>query len=216
MALTLVIGNKVYSSWSFRPWIAMAYFGLDFREIVIPLRSPETKTSILKYSPNGKVPALIDGETVVWETLAILDYLNEFHLGGRLWPKDKAAQGMARSIAAEMHGGFAALRQQCPMDMRRTPASIPLNHEVAAQIERLEAMWSEARNKFGHGGPFLFGAFSGADAMYAPVVFRLDNYMVPVKPEIRAYMDAMMALPAWKVWLDAALKEPWVFKDDVL
>jgi glutathione S-transferase len=212
MALTLVIGNKNYSSWSFRPWIAMRVAGIAFDEQVISLGDPAFKPTLLKLSPAGKVPVLCDGATRVWESLAILEYLAETNPG--LWPADPAARAHARSLAAEMHAGFSALRRQCPMNFWRPVARRDLPDTVPADVRRIDAMWSDCRARFGTGGPFLFGRFSAADAMYAPVVSRFHTYAIEVGAAARAYMDAVMALPAWAEWKAAALKEPWVLPED--
>ena len=210
MALTLVIGNKNYSSWSFRPWIALRVAGIPFEEVVIPLYEPGSKEQILKYSPAGKVPVLVDGDARVWESLAIIDYLAERFPQARLWPADVAARAHARAIAAEMHAGFAPLRRHCPMNMWRTVKARELTPEVAADVRRIEAIVTECRGRFGQGGAFLFGAFGAADAMYAPVVARLHTYAIAVGAAAEAYKQAIMALPAWAEWRAAALKEPWI------
>jgi glutathione S-transferase len=210
MALTLVIGNKNYSSWSLRPWIAMKVAGIAFDEIVIPLYEPGSRERILQHSPAGKVPVLIDGEVRVWESLAILDYLAEAFPGAGLWPADRAARGYARAIAAEMHAGFVPLRRHCPMNMWRPVRVRELPPDVVDNVRRIDALWTECRDRFGTTDPFLFGAFGAADAMYAPVVARLHTYGVEVGPAARAYMDAVMGLPAWGQWRAAALQEPWV------
>jgi glutathione S-transferase len=210
MALTLVIGNKNYSSWSFRPWIALRTAGIPFEEVVIPLYEPGSKERILSFSPAGKVPVLIDGDVRVWESLAIMDYLAERFPQAELWPKDAAARAHARAIAAEMHAGFAPLRRHCPMNMWRPVKARELPPEVAANVKRIEAIFTECRERFGQGGVFLFGAFGAADAMYAPVVSRLHTYGIAVGPAAEAYKRAIMALPAWAEWRAAALKEPWV------
>jgi glutathione S-transferase len=210
---TLVIANKVYSSWSLRPWILMRHHGLDFEEIVIPLDQPDTRQNILKYSPAGKVPILVDGDTRVWESLAIMETLAERHPELPIWPEDPAARAMARSIAAEMHSGFVALRKALPMNIAARFAHRERGPEVEADVERITTIWREARSRFGAGGPFLFGAeFGAADAMYAPVVTRFDTYAWPVDPTSRAYMDAVLALPAYREWLDGALAESWVIE----
>ena len=206
--LTLVIGNKQFSSWSLRPWLALKQLGLPFREVLVLLRRPETKAEILKYSPSGKVPYLIDGSLGVWDSLAIIEYLNELKPEARLWPADRAARAFARSISAEMHSGFAALRQHLGMDLKRTPAKGEWPSEAAADIERVQAIWAEARARYGSGGPFLFGQFTAADAMYAPVVTRFHRYGVPLDPALAAYRDAVLALPAMQEWTAAAQKEP--------
>ena len=210
MALTLVIGNKNYSSWSIRPWIALRMAGIPFEEVVIPLYEPGSKERILSFSPAGKVPVLINGDVRVWESLAIIDELAERFPQAQLWPKDPAARALARAIAAEMHAGFAPLRRHCPMNMWRPVKARELPPEVAVDVKRIEAIFTECRERFGRGGGFLFGAFGAADAMYAPVVSRLHTYGIAVGPVAEAYKQAMMALPAWTEWRAAALKEPWV------
>ena len=210
MALTLVIGNKNYSSWSFRPWIALRMAGVPFEEVVIPLYEPGSKERILSFSPAGKVPVLIDGDLRVWESLAIIDYLAERLPQSQLWPKDPAARAHARAIAAEMHAGFAPLRRHCPMNMWRTVKARELPPEVAADVKRIEAIFIECREHFGQGGAFLFGAFGASDAMYAPVVSRLHTYGIAVGPVVEAYKQAVMALPAWTEWRAAARQETWV------
>ena len=209
MTLRLVIVNKAYSSWSLRPWIAMRHFGVPFEETVIPMRQPETRARILEFSPTGKVPVLIDGDVRVWESLAILEYLAETHPEIAVWPRDKAARAHARTLANEMHAGFQALRNHCPTQFLRPVAKRALTPEVEADVARIEAAWAGARAQFGAGGPFLFGEFSAADAMFAPVVNRFHTYDAPVTPETRAYMAAVMALPAWKAWIAGAEGEPW-------
>jgi glutathione S-transferase len=210
MALTLVIGNKNYSSWSFRPWIALRTAGIPFEEVVIPLYEPGSKERILSFSPAGKVPVLIDGDVRVWESLAIIDELAERFPQAQLWPKESAARAHARAIAAEMHAGFAPLRRHCPMNMWRPVKARELPPDVAADVRRIEAIFTECRERFGRGGAFLFGAFGAADAMYAPVVSRLHTYDIAVGPVVEAYKQAMMALPAWTEWRAAARQESWV------
>jgi glutathione S-transferase len=210
MALTLVIGNKNYSSWSFRPWIALRTAAIPFDEVVIPLYEPGSKERILAFSAAGKVPVLGDGDVRVWESLAIMDYLAERFPQGELWPKDAAVRAHARAVAAEMHAGFAPLRRHCPMNMWRPVKARELPPEVAANVKRIEAIFTECRERFGQGGAFLFGAFGAADAMYAPVVSRLHTYGITVGPVVEAYKQAIMTLPAWAEWRAAALKEPWI------
>jgi glutathione S-transferase len=212
MALTLVIGNKNYSSWSFRPWIAMKAAGIAFAEQVISLDDPAFKPTLLALSPAGKVPVLRDGATHVWESLAILEYLAEKN--SALWPADVGARALARALASEMHAGFSALRRHCPMNFWRPVKRRDLPDPVAADVKRIDAMWSDCRARFGNGGPFLFRRFSAADAMYAPVVSRFYTYGIEVGAASRAYMDAVMALPAWAEWKAAALEEPWVLPED--
>lgn len=211
MAPTLLIGNKNYSSWSLRPWVAMKVAGIDFDEQIVPLYEPGSREAVLKYSPTGKVPCLVDDDVTVWESLAILDYLADRYPDKKLWPADLKARALARAIAAEMHAGFAALRKHCPMNMRRDPRKIrELAPEVQADVARIDAIWTDCRNRFGQGGPFLFGAFSNADAMYAPVVSRFASYAIPVGKAARAYMEAVVALPAWKDWEKDGRAERWV------
>ena len=209
MPLKLVIANKAYSSWSLRPWILLAHFKIPFEEIVIPLDEPTTRKRILAHSPNGKCPSLHDGAISVWESLAIVEYIAEKYPDKAIWPKAKAARAYARSLSSEMHAGFQALRQHCPTNFRRPVRKLELNEAVEADVARIEAAWAEARKTFGAAGPFLFGRFSAADAMFAPVVNRLHVYDVKVKKATRDYMDAIMALPAWKAWIKDAEAEEW-------
>jgi glutathione S-transferase len=214
MTLRLVIGNKNYSSWSFRPWIAMKVAGIAFEEQLISLDAKDFKERVTKISGTGKVPALVDGDVHVWESLAILEYLAEKFPHTRLWPADAQARAPARAVAAEMHAGFVPLRRDLPMNMWRPVKRHELTPEVQANVRRIDAMWTDCRKRFGAGGSFLFGAFGAADAMYAPVVSRFHTYGVAVGPAAQAYMDAMMALPAWAEWRAAALREPWVLAED--
>ncbi len=213
MALTLVIANKAYSSWSMRPWLLLRHFDLPFDEIVIPMDHPTTKADMLAHAPTGKCPSLSDGDVRVWDSLAIVEYVAETYPGLPIWPRDRAARAMARSLAAEMHSGFPALRGQMPMNLRRAPAPRILEPAVQAAVDadvaRIEAAWRAARARFGAEGPFLFGAFSAADAMFAPVVSRLHAYAVPVAADTLAYMAAMTALPAWRDWQAEADAEGW-------
>ena len=213
MALRLVIGNKNYSSWSMRPWIAMKAAGIAFDETLIPIYVPGGKEKILAFSPAGKVPVLIDGDVHVWESLAILDYLAERFPQAGLWPADQAARAHARAVSAEMHAGFVPLRRHCPMNMWRPAKKRDLPEDVVANVQRIDALWSDCRRRFGSGGPFLFGAFGAADAMYAPIVSRFHTYAVEVSDPAQAYMQAVMALPAWAAWRAAALKETWVLAE---
>lgn len=216
MGLHLVIGNKTYSSWSFRPWIAMTVAGIAFEETVVSLDDPAFKATVGRHSGAGKVPVLIDGDVVVWESLAILEYLAETFPQAGLWPADRTARAHARVIASEMHAGFTALRRALPMNMARPPMRRDIGADVGRDVARIEAIWREARGRFGEraGGPFLFGPFGAADAMYAPVVSRFHTYGVAVDAGTRAYMAAVMAVPAWAAWTQAALREPWVLPQD--
>jgi glutathione S-transferase len=210
--LRLVIGNKNYSSWSMRPWLAMKVAGIPFEETLIPLYEGDSKAAILRLSPTGKVPCLIDGEARVWESLAILEHLAERFPDARLWPADLAARAEARAVSAEMHAGFSALRRLLPMNMWRPIERRALTPDAAANVARILSLWHECRARFGADGPFLFGAFSVADAMFAPVVTRFRTYDVAVDEAALAYMAAVESLPAFKAWKAAALKEPWVIE----
>ena len=212
--LTLIIGNKNYSSWSFRPWIAMKAAGIAFEERLISLDDPHFKRTLLAIAGNGKVPALNDDGVHVWESLAILEYLADKFPQAGLWPSDRAAKANARAIAAEMHAGFQALRRECPMNLWRPVKARELSADAQANVARIDAIWTDCRSRFGKEGAFLFGAFGAADAMYAPVVARLATYAVEVSAPSRAYMAAVMALPAWGEWKRAALEETWVLPED--
>jgi glutathione S-transferase len=214
MALHLTIGNKNYSSWSFRPWIALKVAAIPFEETVIPIYYPGSREKFLARSPAGKVPILEDGAVTVWESLAILEYVAEKFPDAALWPRDAAARAHARTIASEMHAGFVPLRRQCPMNMWRPVKKLDLSAETVANVARIDAMWSDCRARFGGDGPFLFGRFSAADAMYAPVVSRFHTYGIEVGAASAAYMQAMMTLPAWQEWYAAALKEEWLLAED--
>ncbi len=216
MTLKLILGNKNYSSWSLRPWIAMRHAGLSFEEEVIPLYEPGSRERVLSYTPTGKVPVLVDGDMTIWESLAILDHIADRFPETELWPSDAKARAHARAISAEMHAGFGPLRRNCPMNMRRVGRKRELPAEVDADVRRIEAIWTDCRARFGQGGPFLFGRFSAADAMYAPVVSRFVSYAIDVNPECRAYMAALMALPAWEEWRAAGVAEPWVMPGNEL
>jgi glutathione S-transferase len=211
---TLVIANKCYSSWSLRPWLLLKQLSIAFGEVLIPLDQPDTKAEILKYSPAGKVPILIEGDVTVWESIAIMDHVGETYEDAEVWPRDPHARAVARSVAAEMHAGFGALRSACPMNLGKRFAQRDRGEAVVRDVARVTEIWRDARGRFGAGGPFLFGDFSAADAMYAPVVTRFDTYSIPVDPVSRAYMDTILALPAFREWRDAALREPWTIPHD--
>lgn len=214
MTLKLVIGNKNYSSWSFRPWIAMTVAGIPFEEEVISLNADDFKARVTKVSGTGKVPALADGAIHVWESLAILEYLAEKFPQARLWPDAPRARAAARAIAAEMHAGFVPLRRELPMNMWRPVKRRELSPQARTNVNRVEVIWTDCRKHYGAGGRFLFGAFGAADAMYAPVVSRFHTYAIEVGAIARTYMEAVMALPAWAEWRGAALREPWVLPED--
>lgn len=202
---TLIIADKNFSSWSLRPWLALKQAGLAFAELGVRLRRPDTGVEIRRHSPSGRVPCLRDGELVVWDSLAICEYAAE--LAPALWPQDAAQRAEARAISAEMHSGFTALRQNMPMDIRASHPGAGRTPEVEADIARIVTIWESCRARFAAGGPFLFGAFSIADAMYAPVVWRFVTYGVALPPAAAAWRDAMLALPAMQEWRAGALAE---------
>jgi glutathione S-transferase len=208
MSLQLVIGNKNYSSWSMRPWLALRANHIAFEEVLIPLYTGEAdKKRILSFTHSGKVPALIDGDVAIWDSLAIIEYLAEKFPEALIWPEDRARRAHARSISAEMHSGFMALRNECGMNLHRPVGAIELSADAHANIARIEQIWIECRERYGKSGPFLFGAFGGADAMFAPVVHRFRTYAIETGPEARDYMNTMMALPAFREWTQAGLAE---------
>ena len=178
----------------------MVHFGLPFDEIVVGLQQPDTQQRLLAFSPTAKAPVLIDSGNIIWDSQAILEYLAESHPDIAIWPKDRSARAHARVLAAEMHSSFQALRQACPMNFRRARRKIEVSPQVMADVTRIETAWADARARFGADGPFLFGAFCATDAMFAPVINRLDVYAFDLTPVTRAYMAAMKALPAWQQW----------------
>lgn len=208
--MRLIIGNKLYSSWSMRPWLVLHAFAIPFDETVVALSQPETAARIRDVSPSGRVPALIDGDVTVWESLAIIEYLAERHPDAAIWPEDAKARAHARAAAAEMHAGFQALRQACPMNLGKRFAPKDRGEAARADLARLIRLWTEARDRFGASGSFLYGPFSAADAMFAPVVTRLDTYQIDIGAEARSYMDAVLAHPSFVAWRTSALAEPWV------
>jgi glutathione S-transferase len=213
MTLTLVIGNKNYSSWSMRPWLALKANDIAFDEVQIPLYTGDAdKQRMLGFSPSGKVPALIDGDITVWDSLAIVEYLAERFPEARLWPEDRASRARARSVSAEMHSGFAALRTECAMNLHRPVGAKPLSDNARADIVRIQQIWSDCRDRHGRDGPYLFGAFGVADAMFAPVVHRFRTYAIEVSPSVRDYMSAMASLPAFAQWTSAGLAETLVIE----
>ena len=210
--MKLIIGNKNYSSWSLRGWLACKQSGLAFEEITVPLYGEEwddeKKTDELAPS-SGKVPILWDGDCVVWDSLAIIDFLADRVGRDRFWPRDETARGMARSMVAEMHSSYLALRRQLPMNVRRRVEGHQVSNEARADIVRILSLWAEARARFGKGGPFLFGAFSAADIIYAPVVSRFISYGVPVPGFAVAYMQAVWEHEWMQNWIHAAEAEEW-------
>jgi glutathione S-transferase len=214
MTLKLVIGNKNYSSWSMRPWLALRANNIAFEEIFVPLYTdnPADKNRILSFTRSGKVPCLIDGDVTVWDSLSIIEYVAERFPEARLWPADRAARAHARSVSAEMHSGFLPLRNECGMNLHRPIRSVPLSDDAQANVARIDQIWSECRARYGGSGPFLFGAFSAVDAMFAPVVHRFLTYAIDVSPVAKAYMDTMTALPAFAEWTRAGLAEKLVIE----
>ena len=204
---TLVIGNKNYSSWSLRPWLVLRHFDVAFDEVRLLLDTPHFQEDVARWAPHGRVPALHDGELVIWDSLAICEYINEQYLDGRGWPAQVAARAHARSATAEMHSGFGALRTQLPMNMRRTPDAYRWDASADRDIARIQEIWRELRAQHGAGGPFLCGAFSIVDAMFAPVVSRFLSYGVPMDATAQAFADAIQGLDAWREWRAAGEAE---------
>jgi glutathione S-transferase len=213
-APTLYIGNKNYSSWSLRPWLVFRHFDLPFEEKLIPLFDENWGAAIVKVSPSRKVPCLVDGDLTVWETLAIIEYAADRHPDKAIWPAELEARAVARAAAAEMHAGFAGLRAAMPMNIRKSLPGRGHTAEVMKDITRVQALWTMCRERFGQGGDFLFGAFSAADAMYAPVASRFVTYDVELAAVPQAYVDAVMALPAMREWCAAGREEPWIIESD--
>lgn len=211
--LKLVIANKLYSSWSLRPWLVLRAFSIPFEEVIIPLRQADSRANVLEYSPSGKVPALICDGDVVWDSLAIIETLADRYPDRAIWPKDAKARAHARAISSEMHSGFTTIRQICPMDLGTKYATPEITVPLQANIDRIETIWSEARQKYGRSGPYLYGEFSAADAMYAPIASRMDSYDLPVSSETRRYMTTILNHPDFRAWRDAALREPWTIPE---
>jgi glutathione S-transferase len=211
--LKLIIGNKVYSSWSLRGWLAVKQCGLPFEEIVAPLYDDawkERKAQADLAPSFGKVPMLWDGDIAVWDSLAIIDYLDALTGGDKFWPTDKAALALARSMSAEMHSGYQPLRQACTMNMRHVLPATALSPEVAANVARIVSLWDQARSRFGAGGDYLFGAFGAADIMFAPVVTRFITYSIKLPASARAYIEAVLAHPFMQEWTAGADAEDWI------
>ena len=211
---TVVIGNKNYSSWSMRGWLMARIAGIEFEEVVIPLDLPETQPAIRKHSPSGRLPVLLHRGLAIWESLAIAEYLNDLKPEAGVWPSSAAARAHARAISAEMHAGFADLRNNMPMNIRASYPGKGMTPGVRADIERISGLWRDCRKRFAGAfqkdDGFLFGTFGAADAMYAPVVTRLRTYGVKVDSDGDAYCNAVLAHPAVKDWIDAAKHEPWL------
>ena len=208
--LTIYLGNKNYSSWSLRGWLALKATGQAFDEVVIGLFTPDSKETLLKYSPSGKVPAIKHGDTVVWDSLAIGEYLAEAFPDAGLWPDDPAARATARSVAAEMHSGFMAMRTELPLNMRRTYHKHAYSREAQADINRITAIWRDCHNRFADGGSYLFGKPTLADIAFAPVASRLRTYNIELDDADAAYVAALEELPGMKEWAQAARNEPMV------
>ncbi|PVB63504.1 glutathione S-transferase family protein [Labrenzia sp. 011] len=208
----LFIGNKNYSSWSFRPWIALKQKGIPFREHLVPFDFERGNPRFAAFSPNMKVPVLKDGDLTVWDSFAILEYASEIYPEKELWPEELNARARAKAVSAEMHSGFVSLRSACPMNMRRPVRKLEVDEGVEADVARIVQVWTETLEE--SGGPFLFGDFTIADAMFAPVVSRFATYCLSDAPVVRRYSDVMMSTPAWKAWEGDALKETWVVDVD--
>lgn len=210
--MKLLIGNRNYSTWSLRPWLVLRHFDIPFEDEVLQIGGEGYREVLAQRSPTGKVPLLIDGDLVVPETIAIIEYLADRFPDKPIWPADRAQRAQARAAAAEMHAGFTRLRSHAPMNLRAShPGKVNLD-SVAPDMHRLEALWGSLLLR--SGGPFLFGAFTAADAMYAPVATRLRTYALPVSDTASAYIEAIYGLPAFQDWLAMALKEPWIIDDD--
>ena len=210
--LVLVIGNKAYSSWSLRPWLALKQTQAVFSEVVIPLNRPDSAARLLAESPSGRVPVLRHGDRVIWESLAIIEYVAEHWPDAKLWPDEPEARAVARSIASEMHAGFLPLREALPMDLKRRAATRTLTPAVQRDVTRIVALWHDCRTRFGQDGPFLFGQFTAADAMFAPAVTRFNTHQVPLDAVCQAYVDAILSWTPFRVWDAAAKVEPWIIE----
>jgi glutathione S-transferase len=208
-SLTLVIGNKNYSSWSLRPWLFMKHQGVAFEEILIPLDMPSTRENIDKYGPSGRVPVLLKGELAIWDSLAICEYIAEVSGGG--WPKDPAARAIARSVSAEMHSGFANLRTLWPMNARARNRRTAMTAALEADIERIDEIWNDCRARFGASGPWLFGEYCIADAMFAPVALRFNTYGASISQTARWYIASVLEDASMQEWLAAAKAETWSY-----
>lgn len=212
--MVLVIGNKNYSSWSLRAWLALKLAGLPFDEVLIPLDLADSRARLREHSPTGRVPVLKDGDVIVPESLAIIEYAAELRPEARLWPADAGARAVARAVAAEMHAGFAALRQHMPMNIGRRAPGKGEAPGVADDVARISEIFRTCRTRFGQGGDFLFGAPGAADAMFAPVASRFRTYDVALDPVAQAYADAILRHPAFQAWEAAAVAEPWTIAAD--
>lgn len=206
--ITLVIGNRNYSSWSLRPWLALRHAGVAFAEKRLALYTDETNAWLAKHAPAGKVPLLINGGATIWESLAICEYVAEGWPTARMWPESPAVRAIARSVATEMHGGFQALRSELPMNVRARRDGIALSERAEKDVQRVTALWKRCRRDYGAGGPWLFGHYTVADAMYAPVVLRFHTYGIPLAERASAYADTVLSDPHLTEWMAAAAAEP--------
>lgn len=208
MGLKLIIANKKYSSWSLRPWLAMKVLDVEFEEVLSPFDMSTVSNHFYEFSPSKKVPVLMDGDQSIWDSMAILEYLAEIYPDRNWWPKDQNLRARARSIAYEMHGGFGAIREECPMNFGRAPKEIELSERALWELSRLEVLWEDAIIQ--SGGPFLFGDFGIVDAMYAPIVSRIKTYAINGGKVFQLYLAAIEALPHYQVWARDGMAESWV------
>ena len=210
----LIIGNKNYSSWSLRPYMALHQSGIEFDEKLIQFGEPQFSKTVRRYSKGGLVPILVHNGITIWDSLAILEYVAESWPTKQLWPKNAEARAFARSMCAEMHSGFSALRNACPMNLRRLPKSVDMSDAILKDLARIEGLWKEARKAFRSKGDFLFGKFSNADAMFTPIASRLETYNIPIGKNAKSYMTAILDTAAFKAWKTAAFQEPWIYPED--
>lgn len=212
----LIVGNRNYSSWSLRAYMALAMAGIPIEEKMLRMFVPSFAPALAKYKVAGKVPVLVHNGNAVWDTLAIIEYAAETWPAKNIWPRNRKARALARSISAEIHSSFQALRNACPMNLRRARKLPPggIAGAVARDVARIETIWARCRKAYGKGGPFLFGKFTAADAMFAPVAARIDTFTIPVSQASRAYVDAVLATAAFRKWKEESAKEPWVIEED--
>jgi glutathione S-transferase len=212
-SLTLVIGNKNYSSWSLRPWLLLKQSAIPFEEVRIPLYRTDSAQALQTYSPSGLVPVLIHGDVKVWDSLAICEYVQELFPAIPMWPRERDARAIARAVSAEMHSGFTAVRTHMPMNCKKSFPGKGLNQASAAEIGRITQLWRDCLNQFGKAGTMLFGDFSIADAMFAPVALRFNTYGVELDDICQAYVSTILALPAVQEWITEAKREMEVISD---
>jgi len=210
--MKLYIGNKKYSSWSLRPWIALKVKNIEFEENLVPFDMAAGNPTFKTFSPTGKVPCLVDGDLTVWESLAILEYVADKYSDAGFWPQDIKMRALARAVSHEMHGGFSGLRNECPMNMARPHKALEVSDQTRKDVKRIEQLWDECLQR--SGGPFLFGEFTNADAMFAPVVNRLQIYCLSNADSVVHYTKAMQSLPAWQEWDEAGRAEAWIVDED--